>query len=252
MARRTCTLKMRPRSSVAAVELRRRCRPPREADAAAGRAPSARPYTAMPQPESCSSDWRISGFSASSSSCWIETGSADTQPRTRHMTAEILPGRESAGGRLHRRMKREADGGAEADLVGAPAQAVRARAARGRGEEPPRRSGARRRSSSCKARGVRLVVSHDAHAPQPRGLRGGGARVAPRAGRVGRATAPRRSRSCCRCCAASCGARARWRSTATAARTSWPRVCAAYLHEARGDRTRSEASRARPRRRPRR
>src|SRR4051812_16223013 len=39
----------------------------------------------MPQPESCSSDWRISGFSASSSSCRTEMGSAATQPKTRHM-----------------------------------------------------------------------------------------------------------------------------------------------------------------------
>src|SRR6478672_2895471 len=39
----------------------------------------------MPQPESCSSDWRISGLSASSSSCRTEMGSAATQPQTRHM-----------------------------------------------------------------------------------------------------------------------------------------------------------------------
>ena len=59
--------------------------PPAESGSAAGSAPSVRRYTAMPQPESCSSDWRIIGFSASSSSCRIETGSAETQPKTRHM-----------------------------------------------------------------------------------------------------------------------------------------------------------------------
>src|SRR4051794_4454451 len=42
----------------------------------------------MPQPESWSSDWRIIGFLASSSSCRSETGSAATQPRTRHMGAK--------------------------------------------------------------------------------------------------------------------------------------------------------------------
>src|SRR4051794_18578249 len=51
----------------------------------------------MPQPESCSSDWRISGFSASTSSCRIDTGSAATHPNTRHTPGEckggeLLPG----------------------------------------------------------------------------------------------------------------------------------------------------------------
>src|SRR3954454_9330899 len=39
----------------------------------------------MPQPESCSSDWRISGLAASSRSWRTEIGSAATQPNTRHM-----------------------------------------------------------------------------------------------------------------------------------------------------------------------
>src|SRR4051812_43890323 len=39
----------------------------------------------MPQPESCSSDCRISGLSASSSSWRTVIGSAATQPNTRHM-----------------------------------------------------------------------------------------------------------------------------------------------------------------------
>src|SRR4051795_4778293 len=39
----------------------------------------------MPPPESCSSDWRISGLSASSSSWRTVIGSAATQPNTRHM-----------------------------------------------------------------------------------------------------------------------------------------------------------------------
>ena len=42
----------------------------------------------------------------------------------------------------------------------------------------------------------------DAHAPQPRRLRRGGARLAPRAGGRAPRTGRRRSRSCCRCCAA--------------------------------------------------
>ena len=63
----------------------------------------------------------------------------------------------------------------------------------------------------------------DAHAPQPGRLRGGGARLAPRAGGAPPRTGRRRSRSCCRCCAASSRAAARWPCTATATRTSWPR-----------------------------
>src|SRR3954470_4528253 len=39
----------------------------------------------MPQPESCSSDWRISGLSASSRSLRTEIGSPATQPKMRHM-----------------------------------------------------------------------------------------------------------------------------------------------------------------------
>src|SRR4051795_3756317 len=39
----------------------------------------------MPQPESWSSDWRMSGFSASRRSWRTEVGSAATQPNTRHM-----------------------------------------------------------------------------------------------------------------------------------------------------------------------
>src|SRR5947207_1899243 len=52
----------------------------------------------MPQPESCSSDWRIIGFSAASSSCRIETGSDATQPSTRHMWLSLFP-RAHAWGR---------------------------------------------------------------------------------------------------------------------------------------------------------
>src|SRR5919108_6671933 len=47
----------------------------------------------MPQPESWSSDWRMSGFSASSSSCRIETGSGATQPNTRHIPGASYPPR---------------------------------------------------------------------------------------------------------------------------------------------------------------
>src|SRR5215210_6510371 len=49
----------------------------------------------MPQPESCSSDWRMRGFSASSSSYRIEAGSAATQPKTRHMTGPHITGARS-------------------------------------------------------------------------------------------------------------------------------------------------------------
>ena len=77
---------MRPRISVAFTK-------PSSAWAASGKRttfgcwPPVCSYTAMPQPESCSSDWRMRGFSAASSSCRIETGSAATQPNTRHMVA---------------------------------------------------------------------------------------------------------------------------------------------------------------------
>src|SRR5690242_9812641 len=50
----------------------------------------------MPQPESCSSDWRINGLSASSRSLRTEIGSAATQPNTRHMMgAKSLASRAS-------------------------------------------------------------------------------------------------------------------------------------------------------------
>src|SRR3954465_5209510 len=47
----------------------------------------------MPQPESCSSDWRISGLSASSRSPRTEIGSPATQPKMRHMVGakSVLP-----------------------------------------------------------------------------------------------------------------------------------------------------------------
>src|SRR5215203_6889287 len=96
----------------------------------------------MPQPESWSSDWRMSGFCASSSSCRIETGSAATQPKTRHIIArgyrgEFWPDGGLAGHGAH-------TAGTQADLVGALAEAVRTRAAGGRGEEPPRGAPQRR------------------------------------------------------------------------------------------------------------
>src|SRR5919112_456863 len=66
----------------------------------------------MPQPESCSSDWRMSGFCASSSSCRIETGSAATQPkriwwaRPGKLCGMERPG---GGGRSHRPERRDAE-----------------------------------------------------------------------------------------------------------------------------------------------
>src|ERR671915_1572993 len=75
------------------------------------------------------------GFSASTSSCRTEAGSADTQPNTRHMTAHTLPGREIAVGSFGDHGTEHV--GARPDLVGAPTQAVRPGASGGRGEEPP-------------------------------------------------------------------------------------------------------------------
>src|SRR3954469_25618372 len=49
----------------------------------------------MPQPESWSSDWRISGLPASISSLRIDTGSADTLPKTRHTGVILSPPRPS-------------------------------------------------------------------------------------------------------------------------------------------------------------
>src|ERR687892_334389 len=133
----------------------------------------------MPQPESCSSDWRMRGFSASTSSCRIETGSADTQPNTRHMTPTPYRGEKSPSAALPGHGTEHVR--APSDLVGAPAEAVRAGAAGRRGEEPPRRAPGGRDRVPEDARGLD-GGERDAHAPQPRRLRGGRARVAPRAG----------------------------------------------------------------------
>src|SRR5687768_14968505 len=120
----------------------------------------------MPQPESCSSDWRMSGLPACSSSCSMEIGSAETHPRIRHMR-QVYGGRETLTGALlgpelpRRRYER-----AEANLVGAPAQAVRTRAAGWGRAQPPAgapRSGDRMAEGGGCAHG-RL---DDDHAPQP-------------------------------------------------------------------------------------
>src|SRR5215207_69857 len=100
----------------------------------------------MPQPESWSSDWRIRGLAASSSSWRIETGSAATQPNTRHIPAACYPPRrpQPPGGRIpagRRFVAYGHEGGrTEADLVGTARQAVRARAAGRRRQEPPSRA----------------------------------------------------------------------------------------------------------------
>src|SRR3954447_7247255 len=186
VARRTCTLNMRPRISVAltnspsawaAAGKRTRC----------GSPPSARSYTAIPQPESCSSDWRISGFSASSSSCLIETGSEATQPNTRHMPTgcyRAMRGRiRPVGGFANHGYQ---GAGTEQDLVGATGEAVR-HGAPGRGrEEPPAgaaRGGDRLHDGAGRAaRGV-----HDELAPQPGRVRERRAVVASRPGGLGAA-----------------------------------------------------------------
>src|SRR5919108_6376610 len=125
----------------------------------------------MPQPESWSSDWRISGFSASSNSCRIETGSAATQPNTRHIPEACYPPRGSrCRGRTpaapsfvtyeHRGDR------TKADLVGAAGQALRPRTARRRGEEPPARApGGGDRLPEGEGRAP--VHLHNELAPQP-------------------------------------------------------------------------------------
>src|ERR671911_144878 len=146
--------------------------------------------SAMPQPESWSSDCRISGFSASSSSCRIETGSAATQPNTRHMARDPTGPPPATRGRIlrARRFARHGNEGAgtEQDLVGAAGQVVRARAAGGRGEKPP--AGAARGGDRLSQGEGRADVHLDDGLPsQPPRVRGSRPRVAPRARRVGAA-----------------------------------------------------------------
>ena len=94
-------------------------------------------------------------------------------------------GANSGAPRTSSRMEHRGDG-TEADLVGAAGQAVRARAARGRGEEPPPRA-ARGRDRLPEGEGRAAVRLDDGVAAQPGRVRGGRTRVAPRAGRVGAA-----------------------------------------------------------------
>ena len=114
----------------------------------------------MPQPESCSSDWRISGFSASSSSCLIETGSEATQPNTRHMATGCYRGDEGAN------FGRSAASPTMAIKVREPSRIWWARPGKlcgmerpgggGRSHRPERRAA---EIAYLKEHGVRLVVS---------------------------------------------------------------------------------------------
>ena len=90
VARRTWTLNSRPLVSVA----RAKSSPAWAASGmrmSVGSEPSARSWTAMPQPESWCSDWRMSGFGASSSSWRSDTGSAATQPKILHTGESLCP-----------------------------------------------------------------------------------------------------------------------------------------------------------------
>ena len=102
----------------------------------------------------------------------------------------------------------------------------------GRSHRPERRAG---EIEYLKERGVRLVVSLHADAPQPGRLRGRGARLAPRAGR-----ADGRRDGGARGAAGAAAARAAGEPGAVAMhgnrRTDFvAAVCAAHLHEARGE-----------------
>src|SRR3954454_608585 len=158
----------------------------------------------MPQPESAWPSFaRIRGLAASSSSWRSETGSAATEPRTRHIRrrARAIGARwldckpiAAAGGEMFAlRTSRSGNGSGSsrgrrceatgADLVGAAEEAVRVGAAgRRRTVAPPGAEGGGDRLSEGVGRAARRV--HDDDSPRARGVRGGGARVASRAGGV--------------------------------------------------------------------
>src|SRR4051812_20505099 len=145
----------------------------------------------------------MSGLAASSSSWRSETGSAATEPRTRHILRWARSGGARwldckpisvAGGETFalrtspcgngscssRGGRCEATG---ADLVGAAEEAVRVGAAGGRWAlAPPGAAGGGDRLPEGGRRAARRVDDDDA--ARARRLRGGGARVAPRAGGV--------------------------------------------------------------------
>src|SRR3954451_4523424 len=88
----------------------------------------------MPQTESCSSDCRMRGVYACGRSWLTEIGSAATQPNTRHMVG--AKSRAPRASECTNPDERSVNDGAKADLVGAPAQAVRAGAPGRRGAKP--------------------------------------------------------------------------------------------------------------------
>ena len=165
---------------------------------------------------------------------------------------ECLPRAEGANlGRARLRATMSMQGaGAEADLVGAAAQAVRAGAAGGRGEEPPPRAARgrdrvparQRRAAWWSPRCARATTWARTRRPAWTGTTCRSSR--PQAGR-------RRWRSCCRCCGASCGGAGRWRVHGDRHTDFVAAVCAAHLHEARGvdpAEALARAARGRPRR----
>src|SRR3954453_9078188 len=120
----------------------------------------------MPQPESCSSDWWISGLSASRRSWRTEIGSAATQPKTRHMRgARTDRHRLSSLGTC----ERSGDDRAETDLVGTPAQALRAGAA-GRARAKPQAAAPRGPDRVPEGGGGPGSDLAHADTPQPRRL----------------------------------------------------------------------------------
>ena len=96
-----------------------------------------------------------------------------------------------------------------------PRKLCAARAARRRRAQPPPRAPGARRSPGCAPTASALVVSDDDHAPQPGRLRARRAGAGTTCRWPATTRRPRRSRSCWRCCARSCAARARSPSTAT-------------------------------------
>ena len=149
----------------------------------------------------------------------------DAAEHAAHGDDAIAPagGRIAARARLTRtwRMKELEP---QANLVGAAAQAVRAGAAGGRGEEPPPRAPGGRDRLPARAAACGMVVSVMRSRHNLARVRGGRPGVAPRAGR----SPPSRRRGGAGGAPAAAAARAarrraRWPCTGTATPTSWPR-----------------------------
>ena len=212
---------------------RPRGRPRGSAPASARRHPTARtrpcPSRSRAPPTAGSS-----GFSASSSSCRIETGSEATQPNTRHIGESMLSrrrGRNPAplalrSAWLSRSGNRAGSGGrGRASCAG-----WSARVGEGGATAP---SGARPRSPTCRRRACAWWSRRWARATTWARTRTP-ACLAPRARASRRSAGRRRSRSCCRCCGASCARRGAVAVHGDRHTDFVAAVCAAHLHEARG------------------